>query len=106
VFDGFQACATFILRAHRITTLPMLVYLLCLWGIGLGGGWWLAFVVGAGDGPIASAVAGARGFWTAAGFSLFASSILLGLILGRVWRELARDQEPEASDSTRTNLSR
>jgi MATE family multidrug resistance protein len=103
VFDGFQACATFILRAHRITTLPMLVYLLCLWGIGLGGGWWLAFIVGTGEGQMASAVAGARGFWTAAGFSLFASSILLGLILARVWRELGRDHEPAWA---RTNRSR
>ncbi len=92
VFDGFQACTTFILRAHRITTLPMLVYLVCLWGIGLGGGWWLAFRVGAGESALAAAVEGARGFWTAAGFSLFASSILLGLILARVWRELREDQ--------------
>jgi len=87
LFDAIQATATFVLRAHRITTLPMLVYLVCLWGIGLGGGWWLAFVVGAGDSQLAQAVAGARGFWIAAGASLMAASVLLALILRSVWRE-------------------
>jgi MATE family multidrug resistance protein len=87
LFDAIQATATFVLRAHRITTLPMLVYLVCLWGIGLGGGWWLAFVVGAGNSQLAQAVAGARGFWVAAGASLMAASVLLALILRSVWRE-------------------
>lgn len=87
LFDAIQATATFVLRAHRITTLPMLVYLVCLWGIGLGGGWWLAFVVGAGDSPLAQAVAGAKGFWIAAGASLLAASALLAAIVGRVWKE-------------------
>ena len=87
LFDAIQATSTFVLRAHRITTLPMLVYLICLWGIGLGGGWWLAFVVGAGDSPLAQAVSGARGFWIAAGASLMAASALLALILRSVWRE-------------------
>ncbi|MCM5569804.1 MATE family efflux transporter [Burkholderiaceae bacterium FT117] len=87
LFDAIQATATFVLRAHRITTLPMLVYLVCLWGIGLGGGWWLAFVAGAGDSPLAQAVAGAKGFWIAAGASLLAASALLAAIVGRVWKE-------------------
>jgi len=87
LFDSIQVMIAFVLRAHRITTLPMLVYLVCLWGVGLGGGWWLAFVVGAGESALAPWVAGARGFWIAGGVSLMAASALLALVLRRVWRE-------------------
>jgi MATE family multidrug resistance protein len=74
------------LVAHRITTMPMLVYVFSLWGIGLGGGWWLAFVFGASDHAWAPAVAGARGFWTAAGLGLAVAAAGLAMILARVWR--------------------
>lgn len=85
LFDAAQAMCSFILRAYRITTLPMLVYVFSLWGIGLGGGWWLAFVVGASDLEWAPAVAGARGFWIAAGSSLAVAAAALAAILARVW---------------------
>ncbi|HRO60901.1 MAG TPA: MATE family efflux transporter, partial [Burkholderiaceae bacterium] len=86
VFDALQTTAAFVLRAYRITTLPMLVYLVCLWGLGLGGGWWLAFGIGNSGASIADAVAGARGFWIAAGFSLMTATLLMLLIVRRVWR--------------------
>jgi MATE family multidrug resistance protein len=55
--DAVQTMAAFTLRAWRVATLPMVIYVLALWGVGLGGGHWLAF----GDGPLA----GAHGFWAA-----------------------------------------
>ena len=82
LFDAIQCTATFVLRAHRITTWPMIVYLVCLWGVGLAGGWWLAFARGL----------GAQGFWLAGAASLLAASVLLWLILQRVRAELARVQ--------------
>jgi MATE family multidrug resistance protein len=82
LFDAVQCTATFVLRAHRITTLPMLVYLFCLWGIGLAGGWWLAF-------PLDM---GAQGFWLAGTVSLLAAFVLLWLILQHVRREFANSR--------------
>ena len=43
--DAAQAAASFGLRAYRIATLPMLIFALSLWGVGLGGGYTLAFNV-------------------------------------------------------------
>jgi len=87
VFDAAQTMCAFVLRAHRITTLPMLVYLASLWGIGLGGGWWLAFVVGAPGSPWAEVVGGPRGLWIASGLSLVLASLGLAAILARAWRD-------------------
>jgi MATE family multidrug resistance protein len=98
--DAAQVNVTFVLRAYRITTLPMLVYLVCLWGMGLPAGWWLAFHVGAGESRFAPWVAGAPGFWIAAGISLLAASTLLALILARVWRiEREKPYQPAGSES-------
>ena len=100
LFDATQVMCSFILRAYRITTTPMLVYVFSLWGIGLGGGWWLAFVFGTSDHEWAPALAGARGFWAAAGLSLAVAAAGLATILARVWRAEARgrgDQPPEAA---------
>jgi multidrug resistance protein, MATE family len=43
-FDATQTAMGFTLRAFKITTQPMLIYVLALWGIGLGLGYGLAFV--------------------------------------------------------------
>lgn len=43
-FDATQCALSFTLRAYKIATLPTIVYALSLWGIGVGLGWWLAFV--------------------------------------------------------------
>ena len=39
VADAAQTIAAFVLRAYRIATLPLLVYVLAVWGVGLGGGY-------------------------------------------------------------------
>ncbi len=102
IADATQAICAFVLRAYRITTLPMLVFVFALWGVGLGGGWWLAFVVGASSHPWADAVAGARGFWIATGFGVAAAAAALATILARVWRAQAATQPGVVSDRKRS----
>ncbi|MBL8373187.1 MAG: MATE family efflux transporter, partial [Candidatus Accumulibacter sp.] len=63
------------LRGYRITFAPMFVHVVCFWGVGLLGGWWLAFH--------ARQPMGAAGFWLASGFSLVLASALLGALLRR-----------------------
>ncbi len=74
--DALQTVAAYVLRAHHIATLPMVIYVLALWGVGIGVGYWLAF------GP---AQAGALGFWKAATGGLMLAAVLL--ISLQLWRE-------------------
>jgi multidrug resistance protein, MATE family len=43
VADAWQTIGCFLLRCWRITVMPMLVYSVTLWGLGLGGGFLLAY---------------------------------------------------------------
>jgi multidrug resistance protein, MATE family len=43
VADAWQTIGCFLLRCWRITVMPMLVYSVALWGLGLGGGFMLAY---------------------------------------------------------------
>ena len=61
IADAAQTIAAFVLRAYRIATVPLLVYVVALWGIGLGGGYLAAFDP-AGISP--AWMHGARGFWS------------------------------------------
>jgi len=78
--DATQTMAAFVLRAHRIATAPMFIFAASLWGVGLGGGYLLAF-----DPPAfaPAALHGAPGYWAAstAGLALAAT-----LLLSLVWR--------------------
>ncbi len=74
--DALQTVAAYVLRAYHIAALPMVIYVLALWGLGIGAGYWLAF------GP---AQAGAIGFWKAAtGGLVLAATLLISL---QLWRE-------------------
>ncbi|MEO8310377.1 MAG: MATE family efflux transporter [Caldimonas sp.] len=59
--DAAQTVAAFVLRAYRIATVPLLIYVVSLWGIGLGGGYLAAFDP-AGISP--AWMHSARGFWS------------------------------------------
>jgi multidrug resistance protein, MATE family len=41
--DGLQIMSMFMLRCYKVTLMPLIVYTLFLWGIGLGGGYYLAY---------------------------------------------------------------
>ncbi len=77
-FDATQTLASFALRGYKVTMGPMLVHALCFWGIGLGGGYWLAFR--------AAAPMGAAGFWLASTASLMVAALLVGAYLALVAR--------------------
>lgn len=76
--DALQTVAAYVLRAYQVATLPMVIYVVALWGVGIGGGYLLAF------GP---ATAGAVGFWQAATAGLVLAALLLSLLLRRVFNE-------------------
>jgi MATE family multidrug resistance protein len=76
VFDAVQTVAAYALRGYKITFAPMLVHIGCFWGVGLFGGWWLAFH--------AAQPMGVAGFWIASLFSLMLAAALLGGLLWKV----------------------
>lgn len=77
--DSLQVAAAFILRGYRISFLPMCIYALSLWGVGLCGGYFLAFNT-FGNSPLV--FQGARGFWMGNSVSLGIAALAL-LILFR-----------------------
>ena len=79
-FDALQAVAVNLLRGYKKTTVPMAVYALALWGVGLGGGYLLAF------GEVLGAPLGARGFWLAAVASLALAGVSMTAYFLRVSR--------------------
>ena len=79
--DAVQAVAAFVLRAWRIATLPMLIYVGALWGVGLGGGYALAFNIG---GRVPPALHGAPGFWIASTAGLTVAALALAGLLAWV----------------------
>ena len=89
VCDAAQTLAAFVLRAYRIATVPVVIYALALWGIGLGGGSWLAFDIG---GVTPAWLRGAPGFWAAATLGLLAAALGLSALLAALLRAQRRAQ--------------
>ena len=89
VADALQIIAAFVLRAHKIVTVPMLVYVLALWGVGLGGGYVLAFNL---TGHTPASLQGAPGFWTASTVALLLAGGALTALMAWV---LKHHDEPE-----------
>ena len=69
--DALQAVIVNVLRGYKKTAVPMLVYALALWGVGLGGGYVLGLTDWLGD------PRGATGFWLAAAGSVLVAGLLL-----------------------------
>ena len=67
--DALQVTAAFILRGYRVAFWPMCIYAVSLWGIGLGGGYMMAFNT---TGSVWEFAQGAKGFW-------FGNSVSLGI---------------------------
>ena len=78
LFDATSAIAVSALRGYKKTVVPMLCNIGALWGLGLGGGYVLAFGH-AGDPPM-----GAPGFWIAGTAGVFTGSVLIALYFLRV----------------------
>ena len=80
VADGLQGVAVNVLRGYKKTTVPMLVYVVALWGVGLFGGYLLGLTDTFGK-PL-----GAAGFWIAAAGSLALAGIIVLMYFLRVSR--------------------
>lgn len=78
LFDALQTVAGFVLRAYRVTFVPMLIQSVVFWGVGLGLGWWLCYRTAV---PM-----GVSGFWLSAVLSLILAAVLLGALLVKVVR--------------------
>ncbi|HJV61356.1 MAG TPA: MATE family efflux transporter [Albitalea sp.] len=79
IADAAQTIASFTLRAYKVATAPVIIYASAIWGVGLGGGYTVAFDT-SGLGP--AALRGAQGFWSAATAGLTLAALgLCGFLL-------------------------
>ncbi|HEY0858172.1 MAG TPA: MATE family efflux transporter [Albitalea sp.] len=78
IADAAQTLAAFILRAYKQATVPVVIYASAIWGVGLGGGYLLAFNT---TGLSPASLQGAQGFWAAATAGLTLSALCLTFFL-------------------------
>jgi len=77
-----QAVCVFILRCYRVTVAPLLVYGVLLWGVGLGGGYVMAYAGLLNQSPAPTPVT----FWVAATAALAVTALIFVWLLGRAMR--------------------
>jgi MATE family multidrug resistance protein len=82
VADAVQAVAAFVLRGWRVATVPLLIYVVGSWVIGLGGGVAVAF-----DDGMPAPLRGASGFWALATLGVVAVAAALVAFLAWMLRE-------------------
>jgi len=92
VGDAAQAIAAFILRAYHIATPPVLIYVASLWGVGMGGGYLLAFDR---SGRVPPALTGAPGYWAAFTLGIAIAAVSLCGLLAWVLRARRREERAE-----------
>jgi MATE family multidrug resistance protein len=83
VVDAAQTLASFILRAYKIATVPVVIYATAIWGVGLGGGYLVGFNV---TGLTPPMLQGARGFWAASTAGLTLAALALFAFLAWLLR--------------------
>ncbi len=88
--DAAQTIAAYVLRAWQVTLAPVLIYAAAIWGVGLAGGYSLAF--GHWENPTAAHFQGAPGFWAAATAGLTFAASGLTLYLWAMLRERRRER--------------
>jgi multidrug resistance protein, MATE family len=84
IADAAQTVAAFVLRAWHIATVPLVIYAVAIWGVGLAGGYVLAFDLG---GFTPAALRGAPGFWSAATLGLLVAGSGMALFLAWMLRQ-------------------
>jgi MATE family multidrug resistance protein len=88
--DALQTLAALVLRAYRVATLPVVVYAVALWGVGLGGGYALAFREVTPTSMLPWAV-GASAFWVTATLALWLAAALMLALMAWVIRQRQRE---------------
>ena len=71
-FDALQTVCSFVLRCYRVTLVPLVIYGVMLWGVGLAGGYVLAYS----NGPWGTALRNAQAFWMAGSAALVMVALL------------------------------
>ncbi len=94
VFDAFQVSTACVLRSYQVTMIPTAIYAIALWGVGLGGGYWMGFDIG---GHLPTMWTGAKGFWIANTISLGVAAAGLGWYRRHVVRRFKGSTEKTAS---------
>lgn len=94
LFDALQTFAQFVLRAWKVTLVSLVVFVLSMWGLGLGGGYLLAFDVW---GITPPAWRGPTGFWIAATAGLLSAGVVLTAVLLWLQRQRTRELHPAAA---------
>ena len=97
IADAAQTVAAFVLRAYRITTLPLVIYVLALWGVGLMGGHVLAFDL---TGLTPRGLQGAQGFWAAATLGLILAALGLCAVMARTLKLAPPELPPHRPPQT------
>jgi MATE family, multidrug efflux pump len=90
--DALQTLAQFVLRAWRITVISLVVFVLSMWGLGLGGGYVLAFDTW---GVTPAPWRGPVGFWIASTGGLLSAGVALTAFL--LWMQRQRMRELDAA---------
>lgn len=88
VFDAMQCVSSFSLRGYRVTKVPMFIYGIMLWGVGLGFGYHFGF-----GGEWAGGPYGIYGFWGMTALGLFLTGTTLTVMALWVGRQFAADEQ-------------
>jgi MATE family multidrug resistance protein len=80
VFDAVQGVVAFVLRAYKIAVVPAVIFAVALWGLGLAGGYVVAFH------PVLGAPRGAAGMWLMQAVAPALRSVLLVAAYLVCWR--------------------
>jgi multidrug resistance protein, MATE family len=78
-FDALQTLCAFVLRCYGVTLMPLVMYTFMLWGVGLGGGYAMAYT----DGWWGQAMRGAHIFWITGALALSAVAAFLLFLFAR-----------------------
>lgn len=86
LFDAMQCVSSFSLRGYRVTRVPMIIYGVMLWGVGLGFGYYFGF-----HGEWAGGPFGVYGFWGLTSIGLFLTGTTLCVMALWVGQQFAKD---------------
>lgn len=94
--DSIQCVCIFLLRSWRVTLAPLVVYCALLWGVGLGGGYWLAYKNEATRAYWSTTPAP---FWIAVAAALAVVAIIFVVLVQRVFAAQRHDVWPARPDA-------
>ena len=78
--DASQTLCVFVLRSYRITVAPLVVYCVLLWGLGLGGGYLVAY---SDTGVWSSMAASPAAFWACSALALLVTAAAFMVMLAK-----------------------